>query len=183
MALSSISKGRRRRCVIRLRHSSSIRARESLGGYLTAHENSLSDALSLLCDEWKEDRARGEPVELLVSDQDGGASHWAAYLEWLMDRDRKSPGLKLNFKDASGTADSPKTERCVVKSTMTSRLPLARWKRAGAQVAIYSSGSMLAQSANCSRLARPATYSRFYRSHTLILASARSGSRRAIGES
>jgi enolase-phosphatase E1 len=118
-------------------------AREGLRGYLAAHENSLSDALSLLCDEWKEDRARGEPVESLVSDQDGSASHWAAYLEWLMDRDRKSPGLKLiqgRIWDGGFTSGTLRGE---VYADVAPAF--ARWKQAGAQVAIYSSGSMLAQ--------------------------------------
>jgi enolase-phosphatase E1 len=118
-------------------------ARDGLRGYLAAHENSLSDALGLLCDEWRDDVARGEPVESFVTDENGGASQWATYLEWLMDRDRKSPGLKLIQGRIWEGGYTSGTLRGEVYADVAPAF--ARWQLAGAQVAIYSSGSMLAQ--------------------------------------
>jgi len=67
----------------------------------------------------------------------------AGYVEWLMDRDRKSPGLKAlqglvwerGYRDGSlkGVV-FPDVARALV-----------RWRHAGIKTAIYSSGSVLAQ--------------------------------------
>ena len=75
---------------------------------------------------------------------DGGALKWAAsYVEWLMDRDRKSPGLKL----LQGRIWEGGYRAGVLKGEVFSDVPpaLQRWRDAGLDVAIYSSGSELAQ--------------------------------------
>ena len=66
-----------------------------------------------------------------------------AYLLWLMDRDRKSPALKAiqgRIWEA-GYADG------ALRSVVFPDVPVAleRWYRLGSRVAIYSSGSALAQ--------------------------------------
>jgi len=65
------------------------------------------------------------------------------YLVWLMDEDRKSPALKsIQGKIwAEGYASSQ------LKSIVFADVPLAfeRWHREGRRIAIYSSGSILAQ--------------------------------------
>jgi enolase-phosphatase E1 len=118
-------------------------ARDRLRDFLASHETSLVDALELLCEEWKADVARGEEVRSLVGDDDGGASAWAPYVEWLMDRDRKSPGLKLIQGRIWDGGFASGALRGVVYPDVAPAF--ARWKKAGAQVAIYSSGSVLAQ--------------------------------------
>jgi enolase-phosphatase E1 len=67
----------------------------------------------------------------------------AAYVRWLMDRDRKSPGLKalqgLIWQSAYSAGE--------LKGEVFDDVPraLARWHDQGLRVAIYSSGSELAQ--------------------------------------
>ena len=65
------------------------------------------------------------------------------YVEWLMDRDRKSPGLKL----LQGRIWEGGYRAGVLKGEVFSDVPpaLQRWRDAGLDVAIYSSGSELAQ--------------------------------------
>jgi enolase-phosphatase E1 len=118
-------------------------ARVHLHDFLDTHKNALVDAIELLRDEWQEDIAQGETVESLVKDTSGDASEWAGYLEWLMDRDRKSPGLKLiqgRIWDG-GFADGTLSGE-VYQDVAPA---FARWKASGALLAIYSSGSVLAQ--------------------------------------
>ena len=66
-----------------------------------------------------------------------------AYVEWLMDRDRKSPGLKL----LQGRSGSAGYRAGTLKGEVFADVPpaLRRWRDAGLDVAIYSSGSELAQ--------------------------------------
>src|SRR4051812_46149409 len=68
-------------------------ARQRLDAYLRAHraEEELRDALATLRVEWLEDARKGEkPPAWAHADVPAAAR----YLEWLMDRDRKSPALK-----------------------------------------------------------------------------------------
>ena len=85
-------------------------ARAHLGDYLRAHQNTneLREPVSRLRDEWSDDVARGESapdwpssrvrlkpdttVDFAKPDTgDSEIASVAAYVEWLMDRDRKSP--------------------------------------------------------------------------------------------
>ena len=69
---------------------------------------------------------------------------WAAsYVEWLMDRDRKSPALKL----LQGRIWEGGYRAGVLRGEVFADVPpaLERWHDAGLDVAIYSSGSELAQ--------------------------------------
>jgi len=87
--------------------------------------------------------------------QDGSVPPWieetpeteqvslAAYVSWLMDRDRKSPGLKL----LQGLIWEEGYKAGRLHGTVYPDVPAAmrRWRTAGIDVAIYSSGSELAQ--------------------------------------
>jgi enolase-phosphatase E1 len=119
-------------------------ARERLHRYLDAHfsDPTVQDVVRLLTAE-------------RANEGDGDAPAWrdshpgtlresvTTYLHWLMDRDRKSPGLKLlqgliweeGYKDGE------------LRGEVFADVPpaLARWRSRGVTVAIYSSGSELAQ--------------------------------------
>lgn len=108
----------------------------------------LADAIVKLQLEWAEDAATGQAPPPWDSAAAGvvhaaDVSVAAAYLEWLMDRDRKSPALKL----IQGLI----WERGYASGELTSELfddvapSIERWTAARLTVAIYSSGSALAQ--------------------------------------
>ena len=67
----------------------------------------------------------------------------AGYLEWLMDRDRKSPALK----QLQGEIWEAAYRAGVMRGQVFEDVPRAitRWRKAGLDVAIYSSGSEQAQ--------------------------------------
>jgi enolase-phosphatase E1 len=66
-----------------------------------------------------------------------------AYIEWLMDRDRKSPGLK----QLQGEIWEAGYRAGALRGQVYEDVPRAirRWRKAGLDVAIYSSGSEQAQ--------------------------------------
>ena len=90
-------------------------------------------ALDLVRNEQAAETASGQAVPADLT----------AYLEWLMDRDRKSPGLKalqgLIWRDGYRTGE--------LRGDVYPDVPpaLRRWKEEGRRVFIYSSGSVLAQ--------------------------------------
>jgi enolase-phosphatase E1 len=121
-------------------------ARARLPEYLTVHAGSadVAEVGRRLAAEHAADVARGEqPPPLVTREGTASPASLAAYASSLMDLDRKSPGLKLLqgliwedgyragylrgqvFADVSGA--------------------IRRWHGAGIDVAIYSSGSELAQ--------------------------------------
>jgi enolase-phosphatase E1 len=117
-----------------------------------ANAEALRDPLRRLHEEWIVDSDHG-PLE---GDPDHGPPEgghyvqheqqveWAAsYVEWLMDRDRKSPGLKL----LQGRIWEDGYRAGALKGEVFADVPpaLERWRDAGLDVAIYSSGSELAQ--------------------------------------
>jgi enolase-phosphatase E1 len=67
----------------------------------------------------------------------------SAYVEWLMDRDRKSPGLKL----LQGQIWEQGYAAGLLHGEVFPDVPpaLQRWRETGIIIAIYSSGSQLAQ--------------------------------------
>jgi enolase-phosphatase E1 len=67
----------------------------------------------------------------------------AAFSEWLMDRDRKAPGLK----SLQGRIWEEGYRSGELRSVVFDDVPgaLAGWRRDGLRIAIYSSGSVLAQ--------------------------------------
>ena len=117
-------------------------ARARLNAYLRAHaaEDELRGVVATLRVEWLEDaKAKLEPPAWALADLPAAAR----YLDWLMDRDRKSPGLKRLQGDIwrAGYRDG------TLKGEVFADVPLAlkRWRDAGLDVAIYSSGSVAAQ--------------------------------------
>lgn len=117
-------------------------ARARLNAYLRAHagEDELRGVVATLRVEWLEDaKAKLEPPAWALADLPAAAR----YLEWLMDRDRKSPGLKRLQGEIwrAGYRDG------TLKGEVFDDVPAAlkRWKAAGLDVAIYSSGSVAAQ--------------------------------------
>ena len=91
-------------------------------------------AVSRLRAEYDMDRARGEALP-----------EWSprAYLDWLMDRDRKSPALK----DLQGRVWEEGYRNGALVGEVFADVPpaLNRWRQAGIPVGIYSSGSVRAQ--------------------------------------
>jgi enolase-phosphatase E1 len=117
-------------------------ARAHLAEYLRAEAGSaaLQAAIAQLQRDHADEVSRGEhPPDWSASDP----RPVAAFVEWLMDRDRKAPGLKRlqgqiwgrGFRDG------------VLRGEVFEDVPpaLRRWRDAGIGVAIYSSGSDEAQ--------------------------------------
>ena len=119
-------------------------ARRHLRDYLESRVSGggLDNAARMLAGEWAADVAHGEPVPPVRPASDEVASV-ADYLSWLMDRDRKSPGLKLIQGEIweRGYHDGE------LRGQVFPDVPraFATWTAAGVAIAIYSSGSVLAQ--------------------------------------
>lgn len=117
-------------------------ARVRLHSYLLAHarEDELRDVVATLRVEWLEDARKGEhPPDWALADIPAAAR----YLEWLMDRDRKSPPLKrIQGEIWQAGFQSGELRGHVFPDVAPA---LARWKASGVDIAIYSSGSVLAQ--------------------------------------
>lgn len=121
-------------------------ARQNLVEFLSTHGPTglLGEVERQLREEHAADVARGGAPPALPADvTSGNAVDLAPYVLWLMDRDRKSPGLKLlqgliwqrGFADGSLRGEIfPDVARA-----------LDRWKSSSIDVAVYSSGSVLAQ--------------------------------------
>ena len=117
-------------------------ARARMPGYLRARatEDDLRDVLATLRVEWQDDARRGEqPPDWAHADIPAAAR----YLEWLMDRDRKSPSLKRLQGEIWQTGFDAGELRSELFADVAPAF--ARWKENGVDVAIYSSGSVLAQ--------------------------------------
>jgi enolase-phosphatase E1 len=118
-------------------------ARQHLDEFLHTERDSPqhADIVRRLTAEHASDVARGE-----APPSPGGADDetWvAAYSRWLMDRDRKSPGLKL----LQGLIWERGYRAGLLRGQVFDDVPPAirRWQEGGIDVAIYSSGSALAQ--------------------------------------
>ena len=95
--------------------------------------------MRLLKQEWEDDAAaRHESTDAKIR-----RSGSTGYARWLMRQDRKSPGLKLlqGLVWEGGYADGS------LRGSVYPDVPpaLSRWRDAGLAIAIYSSGSVLAQ--------------------------------------
>jgi enolase-phosphatase E1 len=135
-------------------------ARRALRAYVEAHldDDHLREPIARLREEWREDVARGEAPPAWPDDgggsdrdgDDGGSADRAgrvasivAYAEWLMDRDRKAFGLKaLQGHITRGGYENGSLHGVVYPDVPAA---FARWREAGIPVAIFSSGSALAQ--------------------------------------
>ena len=125
-------------------------ARTRLRSFLRnpANRGALRDGLLGLQQEW-EAEPEGGPASFADADdrQPGRQARAAAvpveYLEWLMDQDRKSPALK----QLQGLiwAEGYRSGELHGEVFADVAPALRRWREAGVAVAIYSSGSELAQ--------------------------------------
>jgi 2,3-diketo-5-methylthio-1-phosphopentane phosphatase len=116
--------------------------REHLQNPLNADQ--LREPIRRLREEWSDAVARGEqPPGSPGPASEAEAFTIMAYVEWLMDRDRKSPGLKM----LQGLIWEQGYRAGVLKGEVFSDVPpaLRRWREMPLDVAIYSSGSELAQ--------------------------------------
>jgi enolase-phosphatase E1 len=135
-------------------------ARQRLSAYLADPDNAvaLREILSRLRKEWAADlgpaaadrgpakaghHVRGDGGEGDGRKGDDDVFDAQAYVEWLMDLDRKSPALKL----LQGRIWEEGYRRGELRGDVFADVApaLRRWREAGLDVAIYSSGSELAQ--------------------------------------
>ena len=118
-------------------------ARVRMKEYLRLHwpEDHLQNDLAQLREEQAADSKQGlNPPELTA---DSNADSVANYIFWLMDRDRKSPALK----DLQGLIWEDGYRAGELRGVVWDDVPraLSRWQKMGLSIAIYSSGSELAQ--------------------------------------
>src|SRR5688572_30792156 len=114
-------------------------AREHMASFVTSHagQAALSEPVRLLEQEWEADVARNASPPPRNS-----SAQWVTdYALWMMQEDRKSPGLKLlqGLIWERGYADGS------LRGEVYADVPpaLERWRDAGLAIAIYSSGSVL----------------------------------------
>jgi enolase-phosphatase E1 len=121
-------------------------ARTRVSSFLTAHWDSsevISD-VALLRGQHTTDREQGAtPPPLIKAPNTAQIESITNYIHWLIDRDRKSTGLKSLQGQIwkQGYLDG------TLRAPLFADVPpaLARWQRAGLKVSIFSSGSVLAQ--------------------------------------
>jgi len=121
-------------------------ARRALPAYVDAHldDEHLREPIARLREEWEQDVARGEnPPIWRDDDRPSRVASIVTYAEWLMDRDRKAFGLKA----LQGHITKGGYENGSLRGEVYPDVPVAfaRWRDAGIPVAIFSSGSALAQ--------------------------------------
>ena len=121
-------------------------ARSRVTEYLSGHLDSteLREDLARLREEHAVDLKQGlQPPALVDGSRDATINSFVAYINWLMDQDRKSAGLKsLQGKIwREGYLDGS------LKAPLFPDVApaLERWHRAGLNISIFSSGSTLAQ--------------------------------------
>jgi len=116
-------------------------ARARLASFFTdpAHASDAAEVIRLLNAGHAADVASGQTPPAWQSSSDAVTG----YATWLMDRDRKSPGLKL----AQGLIWEDGYQRGELRGQVFDDVtPAMRaWRAAGIDIAIYSSGSELAQ--------------------------------------
>ena len=119
-------------------------ARTNLREYVRDHRRAddLRAAIGRLRAEWANERG-DRPPDWPDPEPERSVESIVAYVEWLMDRDRKSPALKW----LQGAIWDRGYQAGVLKGEVFADVPpaLDRWRAAGIEIAIYSSGSELAQ--------------------------------------
>ncbi len=112
-------------------------AKERLGDFVAANFDGLNDLITELRAEYIREK---DPSDVLPGDAPDQVS---AYLKYLIDIDRKSTPLK----EIQGEIWKQGYEAGLLKSEIYDDVPraFARWSAAGKSIAIYSSGSVLAQ--------------------------------------
>jgi len=121
-------------------------ARSEARNYLEKHFGSaeLAEDIALLRKDHSDDlKLNHQPPPLVEGSRDAQINSIVAYVDWLIDRDRKSTALK--------SLQGKIWEQGYLKGTLQAQvLPdvapaLERWHHDGLRVAIFSSGSALAQ--------------------------------------
>jgi enolase-phosphatase E1 len=121
-------------------------ARAHVKDYLSHHfasEEVRLDVERLRAEHAKDIAGQLSPPAIVESSPDAGIESIVNYVHWLMDRDRKSTGLK----SLQGKIWEEGYRSGALKSEVFPDVPLAlkRWHHAGLKIAIFSSGSVLAQ--------------------------------------
>lgn len=115
-------------------------ARQHVQSYLAAHWDAVQSDLAQLQHEHAADVRQGlQPPALDLSQLESVV----AYLHWLMDQDRKSTPLK----SIQGKVWEAGYKSGALQSQLFADVPtaFANWHAAGKRIAIFSSGSVLAQ--------------------------------------
>jgi enolase-phosphatase E1 len=121
-------------------------ARSQVRNFLADQLGSAELAVDLarLCDEHAIDKMQNlQPPALVAGPPAAEIDSMAAYVNWLIDRDRKSPGLK--------SLQGKIWKQGYLDGTLKAELfadvapALERWRRAGLKISTFSSGSALAQ--------------------------------------
>lgn len=122
-------------------------ARRALESFVREHLNKpdLTHVFRTLRADWVADVARGDAPPPWPDSVEGEqqVSGIVEYGEWLMDRDRKASGLK----ELQGLIWERGYQDGALRGEVFADVPeaLQRWRTEGVGVAIYSSGSVLAQ--------------------------------------
>ena len=114
-------------------------ARQHVRDYLVQHSNTLTEDIALLRDEHTRDTSSGAQPPLLTDDP----ASIASYVHWLIDRDRKSTGLKSLQGKIWREGYTSGTLKAQVFDDV--RPAFERWHETGLRISIFSSGSALAQ--------------------------------------
>jgi len=118
-------------------------AREQLDEFLAVHwhEPAVQAIARTLADEHGAES--DHTTEWSDTPDDERRTSVARYVRWLMDRDRKSPGLK----ELQGLIWEDGYRAGQLRGIVWDDVPVAmkRWREAGLRIAIYSSGSVRAQ--------------------------------------
>lgn len=135
--------------------------KEYLSRHLSSHE--VRADIALLREEHAADSSRGlDPPALGDGSSDDSSESLLAYLYWLMDNDRKSTPLK----SLQGRIWEEGYRAGRLRGEVFPDVPRAfeRWRASGREVAIYSSGSVLAQRLLFAH-AEPCDLTRFIRAY------------------
>jgi enolase-phosphatase E1 len=119
-------------------------ARERVRDFLARRASEVRDDLALLFFEHEADERAGQsPPPWLRDPPPAAIDSAAAYVHWLMDRDRKSTALKA----LQGRIWEEGYEAGHLRGQVYPDVPraFARWRAQGREIAIFSSGSVLAQ--------------------------------------
>ena len=114
-------------------------ARQHVQDYLVQHSNTLTGEIALLRDEHTRDTGSGAEPPVITDDP----ASIASYVHWLIDRDRKSTGLKSLQGKIWREGYTSGTLKAQVFDDV--RPAFERWHNSGLRISIFSSGSALAQ--------------------------------------
>lgn len=119
-------------------------AKTHVADYLTKHFEDVRNDIQLLRDEHAVDeRENKQPPPLAESGSSAEIASITAYVQWLIELDRKSTGLKsLQGKIWQDGYSNGALQSQVYPDVAPA---FARWRKAGLSLSIFSSGSVLAQ--------------------------------------